>query len=92
MDAYHQDQYAERQRGNFDAGGVAADADSDHDAQDDEADDVIPVEVVEGPGAGAAERSTGGGFLGEENGADDQRVEAYDAEDWGEDGEDVGCF
>lgn len=92
MDAYHQDQYAERQRGDFDAGGVAADADGDYDAEDYEADDVIPVEVVKGPGAGAAERSAGGGFLGEADRADGQGVEAYDAEDWGEDGEDVGCF
>lgn len=70
MDTYHQDQYAERQRGDFDAGRVAADADSDYDAEDYEADDVIPVEVVEGPSAGTAERSAGGGFLGEADRAD----------------------
>lgn len=76
MPAYEQQEYAERQGGDFHARRVATDADGDDDGDDDEAEEEVPVEVVEGPGAGAAERAAGGGFLGETDGAGDEGVDA----------------
>ncbi len=90
--ADHEDEDAQRQRCDLDAGRVPADADGDDDGDDDEAEGEVPVEVVEGPCARAAERAAGGGWLGEADGAEGEGVEAYDAEDGGEDGEDVGRF
>ena len=87
--ADEQDEDAQGQGGDSDAGGVAADADGDDDGDDDEAEGEVPVEVVEGPGAGAAERAARGRFPREADGAQDEGVEAHDAEDGREDGEDV---
>ena len=78
-------QYAQRERGDSDTGWVLADGDGYDDAEDNEAEDEVPVEVVEDPGAGAAEGAAGRGGAGEADGALDEGVEARDAEDWGED-------
>ncbi len=90
--ADHEDEDAQGQGCDLDAGRVPADADGDDDGDDDEAEGEVPVEVVEGPCARAAEGAAGGGGFGEAEGAEGEGVEAYDAEDGGEDGEDVGRF
>lgn len=90
--ADEQDEHAQRQRSDLDAGGVPADADGDDDAHHDEAEGEVPVKVVERPGATAAERAACGGFPRQAHRAQDERIEAHDAEDGGEDGEDVGRF
>ena len=90
LPADQEEEYAQRERGDLDAGWVSADADGDDDGDDDEAEGEVPVKVVERPRAGAAQGPARGGFLGEPDGAEDEGVQAHDAEDGGEDGEDVG--
>lgn len=91
--AAHQEyEDAQRQRRDLNAGRVPADADGNDDRHDDEAEGEVPVEVVQRPRARAPERSARGRFPGEADRAQDEGVEAHDAEDGGEDGEDVGRF